>query len=368
MADQEQFVDMEFPLRGLFVAAEYGQQPPLTTTLCTNVRGFEAQTGRGRGGSRAGIAKFIAARVSDGYTQLMSAVFGGGRKGAPDTTQLIQMLDVIVDPQAGALLFPDDPFNIPFDPLSWLDISNNPIGEPIRNPSPTRWLRLGGSGQAPGGKYPPKIVTENEEVNVGDSVSSIDALANDRYTGTPTMKIIAWKPTRGVAVRVIPPTDAGKPGAVWTTTDGAIATVFNQAGGSASRIRYTPPTAATAAGGHEQIWYELTATGSSGKAKGYTSVDIRPIDPPLGTYTGTISYVDGDGLVDVTLDLLDGSSWAWTDFGVAIPSNTVTITPGGSTFKLAYRASNSSGYPAAGSVSLQLTSVSAGSVYQFQFV
>lgn len=276
----------------------------------------------------------------------------------------IQMLDVIVDPTIGALLMAGDPFNDPFYPDAYQDITANTFGDPIRNPPPGRYIRNGGSGTQPNRKDPPKIVTENSVATIGDSASNIDVLLNDRYSGTPTIKIIAWTTTRGKSP-VKPPANSGAVGAVWTSAVGATATIFNEASGSASRLRYTPPASGGAL--EETIYYKLTATGSSKYAKGFSTVDVNVPELPF-LYTGVISYADGDGIVDVTLDLDSGPTWTWSDLGPAFGPYTVTITPGGATFTIAGRASNSSGWPPAGAVTLEVTGFGPSGEYVFTFV
>lgn len=69
----ETFSDLRFPLGGIDQSQAFSLQPPRqtrfgpaqTTVLGVNVRAFEAATGRARGGSRPGLAKYVAARVGD---------------------------------------------------------------------------------------------------------------------------------------------------------------------------------------------------------------------------------------------------------------------------------------------------------------
>lgn len=72
-AQPETFADIRFPLAGIDSSDRYDSPPskssPLgvskTTQVGVNVRSFESLTGRGRGGSRAGLVKYIAGRVGD---------------------------------------------------------------------------------------------------------------------------------------------------------------------------------------------------------------------------------------------------------------------------------------------------------------
>lgn len=65
------FLDAVFPLGGIETSVVYDQQPtrnttygPVSTTAAAqNVRAFEPETDRARGGSRPGIVKYVAGRV-----------------------------------------------------------------------------------------------------------------------------------------------------------------------------------------------------------------------------------------------------------------------------------------------------------------
>ena len=61
--DDEQLTDLMFPINGIDRSMEFELQPDRTTPIGLNVRGFEAQTQRQRGGSRPGIDKYIGAQV-----------------------------------------------------------------------------------------------------------------------------------------------------------------------------------------------------------------------------------------------------------------------------------------------------------------
>ncbi len=79
------FLDEAFPVSGIDVSVALEQQRPQTTPLGVNVRAFEPETLRARGGSRPGLVKFIPVQV-DGFSHV------------------IQHLAIVVDPQAEALL------------------------------------------------------------------------------------------------------------------------------------------------------------------------------------------------------------------------------------------------------------------------
>jgi hypothetical protein len=61
--------EIVFPVRGIDVAHEIGQQPPETTPVGQNVRAFEMLTQRGRGGQRGGLAKYVQAPIPFGPGQ-----------------------------------------------------------------------------------------------------------------------------------------------------------------------------------------------------------------------------------------------------------------------------------------------------------
>jgi hypothetical protein len=75
MPEQEVLKEMKFPLAGIDLSqAFYNQQPrPVytgqyarSTPVALNVRGYEPGTGRARGGSRPGLAKWIPELVPPG--------------------------------------------------------------------------------------------------------------------------------------------------------------------------------------------------------------------------------------------------------------------------------------------------------------
>lgn len=84
MPAAERTADLEFPDAGLNVLTELQGQPPGTTAGCQNVRAVNPDSLRQRGGSRAGLVKYIPDPL----------ITGGS---------VIQHLAVIVDPQADRL-------------------------------------------------------------------------------------------------------------------------------------------------------------------------------------------------------------------------------------------------------------------------
>lgn len=63
---QEAEIPLPFPLRGLDLSQAVWQQPPGTTPVGTNVRGYEPATTRQRGGSRPGLARYVSGQVPGG--------------------------------------------------------------------------------------------------------------------------------------------------------------------------------------------------------------------------------------------------------------------------------------------------------------
>lgn len=74
--DKESFVDLHFPSAGIDLSGPVCVQKPRdigggqyarSTPTALNVRGFEAGTLRNRGGTRAGVSKYIATPVVAGW-------------------------------------------------------------------------------------------------------------------------------------------------------------------------------------------------------------------------------------------------------------------------------------------------------------
>ena len=102
MPDNDRPFDLEFPLGGLNVMGEFQEQPAGTTPTATNVRGLNPDSRRARGGSRAGLFRYIPGPLFDG-------------------ADLIQHLNVIVDPSGDAL---QQNFEVPND--DWVEDPLNP--------------------------------------------------------------------------------------------------------------------------------------------------------------------------------------------------------------------------------------------------
>lgn len=115
MAAPDEYADLTFPLAGLDLSAEYGGQAPLTTPTGDNVRAFEPDSYRARGGSRPGISRYVSDQVSG--------------------TNLIQHLAVIVDPTPRGL--PAFTVTAPTAPLDGsVDLGGGLVGDPTEGASP----------------------------------------------------------------------------------------------------------------------------------------------------------------------------------------------------------------------------------------
>ena len=252
------FADLAFPLKGLDVSVEYGRQPPGTCTTGYNVRCFESLGERARGGSRPGVVKYIDRGVTDGPAVL--------DVGALDFPLVVQHLNVIVDPTEEGL--PSDNSIGPFD--TDVPLVDDPSTNNLSDRVPAgRKVRDGGSGNQPNGKMGPDAVDDDLTLEVGDAAEEVDVLANDAYTGKPSVTIISGP-----------------------TLDGASAKVVGT--GASAKIKYTPP--ATGDGGADVIVYKLTASGNYGSATARLRVTVNTEAPPLQSTDGTfIAYFPGDG-------------------------------------------------------------------------
>lgn len=141
MAEERQEVSAQFPIAGLDVTCEFGRQPGDTTPDNQNVRSREVIEERIRGGSRAGLTKYVPEVVSRPPSSGGGGDGGGGDTGSatygPDQGSLIQYLGVLVDPQQPAIRQMNN--------LEFPDPSTNNLRP--RVPS-GRLLRRGGPGTA----------------------------------------------------------------------------------------------------------------------------------------------------------------------------------------------------------------------------
>jgi hypothetical protein len=120
--EPESFQDLPFPTGGLDVSCEYELQPPGTTPVGLNVRGYEPGLNRARGGARPGLSRFIDQTLPLNYVS---------------GSHLIQHLNTVIDPSGEAVAS-----NVPDDPNGVID------------PRTGRRIRKGGTGRQPGPKLP----------------------------------------------------------------------------------------------------------------------------------------------------------------------------------------------------------------------
>lgn len=161
MPDREQFADLIFPLHGISLLQGFGMQTPGTTPVGLNVRTFEVLTQRGRGGSRPGLAKYIPAQL-------------------PNGPHKIQMLNVVVDPQGGALGDIDDG-DFP-DPS---DVGPRRLWGIYFTRSPARRIRRGGHGYQTWKNKPPRlrlIITADDQTKTAGQTITFPANGMGFYT------------------------------------------------------------------------------------------------------------------------------------------------------------------------------------------
>jgi hypothetical protein len=181
----ESLVELAFPLFGVDISTPFDSQPKMTTVDGVNVRGFEPSTQRDRGGSRPGLLRYLPQLV---------------------TTTKIQHINIIVDPQAAALIAPDTTETPGIDYID--DPSSNNLKS--RNP-PGRRIRKGGSGlqinknkpSGTGTKKTPNIVwpTHGPVVQPYAITSAqLDAAAKDPVTGLPVAGTYGYYPPAGTTI------------------------------------------------------------------------------------------------------------------------------------------------------------------------
>lgn len=155
----EQFMAASFPTQGVDAAMEFWRQRPLTTPRGVNVRTQEPRGQMDRGGSRQGLVRYIDARVNGDH--------------------LIQMLDVVVDPQAPGLNADtgDQPAGYIPDP------STNNLAD---RGSINRFVPPHGSGRPPNRNVPgsstgPQLV-QVKTLTLGSDVSGVQSITFDAPT------------------------------------------------------------------------------------------------------------------------------------------------------------------------------------------
>ncbi len=122
--------ELEFPLGGVHETTEFHEQPPGTTARGVNVRGLDGSSLRQRGASRPGLKRYIAQRLPSGDHE-------------------IQMLQMIVDPQATAL---QQNFDVP-----GADWTVDPL-------HPDQWIPPTGAGWQPNPNADPPVDEDEGEI------------------------------------------------------------------------------------------------------------------------------------------------------------------------------------------------------------
>jgi hypothetical protein len=157
MPDQEQYVNFEFPQYGVDYAQAYAHQRPLTTRSGQNVRFYEWETQRGRGGSRPGMAKLPTSQV-------------------PAGEHLIQMLNTVISSSPLALL---GACNCTDD--AWTYARDNAYADPQTGGT----VPIGGWGFQPRGQTCPTITWSNPaDITVGTALSGTQLNATTGVAGT----------------------------------------------------------------------------------------------------------------------------------------------------------------------------------------
>ncbi len=180
---RETFSDQDFPINGVDNLRGYALQRPGTTLLGQNVRAFEPDTQRARGGSRPGLAKYIAGQIPGGEA-------------------LIQNLNFVVYADGTALIanYNDTAPHL-FDPSSYGPPEAWGPGRFTR--SPPLSIPDGGWGIPPNKNLPmpPLIVWANPAtIAVGTALggTQLNAVANDRVTGHSIPGTYTYSPASGV--------------------------------------------------------------------------------------------------------------------------------------------------------------------------
>lgn len=179
---KESFADPSFPILGIDLSTGYHLQRPGTTILGENVRGFEPDTQRSRGGSRPGLDQYI-------------------RQQIPGGEHLIQCLNFVVSASGTALIanYNDQAPDL-YDPSSFGPFGSWP---PFRfTRSPALPIPRGGWGIQPNKNQPETlhIAWANPAlIQLGTPLSStqLNAVAQDRVSGNTVPGAYTYKPVSG---------------------------------------------------------------------------------------------------------------------------------------------------------------------------
>lgn len=212
-----------FPTAGLEKTCEFGRQPSNTAPDGQNVRSTETLTLRARGGSRAGLSRYINDLVN----------------GA----SVVQHLNILVDPTTPAL-DSDDASGAVADP------STNNLS--VRNPG--RFVRAGGSGRQPNRQRP-------QQANPIEFVQGYRHQPGN-VSGDYTLDLPFTPGLQNLLV-VICRTSAGGSTAVdATAVKNANLNSFTQVGGSGYAAEVTVVTGPSAQTDQLTMWYRVANAGS----------------------------------------------------------------------------------------------------------
>lgn len=297
---RETFSDQDFPINGIDVLRGFALQRPGTTLLGDNVRAFEPDTQRARGGSRPGLAKYIAGQL-------------------PSGEHLIQNLNFVVYADGTALVanYNDTAPHL-YDPSSYGPPEAWGPGRFTR--SPPLSIPVGGWGIPPNKNLPmpPLIVWANPAaIHVGTALggTQLDAVAKDRVTGNTIPGSYSYNPASGVQLPLglaqalavaFTPTDTTN---YLTASDGAVIDVLQASGQKYHFVQKKSGTGTDGgSGGNSVTWDSFAASPSAGNlivvAFGFTSnlagdLDISTVtDSQFNTYLriGSTQYnQDGGG-------------------------------------------------------------------------
>lgn len=179
---EDQFVDPAFPVLGIDLSRPFAIQRDGTTFVGDNVRAFEPGTGRGRGGSRPGLSRFISQQV-------------------PAGAELLQLLTVVVRADGIALLANyDDAAPDLYDPSSIGPPDSWPPGRFTRTPALP--IPQGGWGIPPwkGAPVTPNIVwPDPAAIAIGTALSGtqLNAVARDRQSNDVVPGSYTYYPISG---------------------------------------------------------------------------------------------------------------------------------------------------------------------------
>lgn len=209
-ANPEQFIDVSFPEQGIDTSNEFRLQKPLTTPYAKNVRHKEP-LGMRRGGQRKGLIRYIDDQLEGG--------------------EVIQHLNVVVDPQAPGLTASSDLWDVTDGVL---DASTNNLR--VRNPG-ERYLPPTGSGRRPNRNIP----TDDPPEGAISFVQAKHTSHGSSSSATPRSTVLDAPPesTTSLVIAIVMQTDdsAGGYGDV-SSVENAVGGAYERVGGIGYDVRW----------------------------------------------------------------------------------------------------------------------------------